>query len=51
MAWVRPHIVGGRVSENHLHGATSVIQFDDVSAVVVLRLHTEADEVGGSTEE
>ena len=48
VAWVGLRVGGGRVLGNPLGGATSVIQFDGVSAVAVLSLHTE---VGGRTQQ
>ena len=39
VAWVGPRVGGGGVSGNPLGRATSVIQFDDVSAMVALCLH------------
>ena len=38
MAWVKPSVGGVGVSGNPLGGVTSVIQFDDVTAMTVLCL-------------
>ena len=42
-----PQVGVGRVSENPLVRATSVIQFNDVLAMAVLCLHTEKGQGGG----
>ena len=44
VAWVGLRVGGGIVSRKPLGGVTSVIQFDDFSALAVLSLHTERGE-------